>query len=582
VFFGLIVFFSISTYIMNRWFNALTVDKPVIIPLKNLMAQTKIHTGLLIICCIAAILHIRYLFYPILIAGDEALHLTGGLWIYEYIDGNRHKIFQIILWVAITLALFIRIIKSRINESSLFLVRSNLFKKTSIFLFFSFLFLYFFLLKDINYIPASVRYPPVSKFIYFLAYSAFGINHIFPRIIQLVFYLLCAVYLYRTINLFHSKETALLGASIYLFLPVSFAYARLGELESGVICLIVMNSFYFLRYMKENDGRDLLLSAYLIGMGFLYKDPVFLVFPVCFAFLILCQIKNRNLRSLLPLKILFLTPITVLPWMVIEKLFSWRNYTFQMSNFTSLNGKMFTYPLLLSENLSEPVFIALVLSVIYICIFKRNMLTVFFGLLFIVYYFFIVSDIGYLSPRFSMAFYPTIVVFLSLFISRIIQAIKWKHAFTLSFIVLTMYLIAISAASPLNERFLTIENKKLQYFPSEDAMRWVKENVKEEEKIMTVRVMSYDFYRVKYGIDKDKIIGFWYEIGDIATPEKLRAFYKKNKASYIMFPYSPEHLYSQAFPILQYLKDNREREFMEVAKFNLNDNFIYIYKVKEI
>ena len=578
VFFGLIVFIFISAYIMNRWVCAITVDKPVIILPRDMMAQIKIHTWLLIICCISVILHIRSLFYPILIAGDEAFHLQGGLLIYDYIDVSWHKMFQAILWVVITLALIIRIIKGRLNISFSGITRSNWIKNISIFLFFSFLVFYFFLLKNINYIPAFTRYPPVSKLIYLLAYSAFGINHVIPRIIQLIFYLLCAVYLYRTINLFDTKEAALLGASIYLFLPIPFLYARLGELESGVICLIAINSFYFLRYIKDRDNRDLLLSAYLIGIGYLYKEPVFLIFPVCFAFLIFYKVKN-HLRSFLPMKILLLAPITVIPWMIIAKLFNWRNYTFQLSNLTSLNGKVFTYPLLLSENLSEPVFITLVLSAIYTCIFKRNMLTVFLGLLFIVYYFFIVSDIGYLSPRFSMAFYPTIVVFLSLFISRIIQTIKWKNAFKIGFIVLTMYLITISAVSPLNDRFLTIENKKLIYFPSEKAMRWVKENIKAGEKIITIRVMSFNFYRVKYGIDKNRIIGFWYEIGDISTPEKLRAFYKRNKISYIMFTYRPNHIFTESFPILQYLKDNRDNEFMEAAKFNLGDNLIYIYKL---
>jgi hypothetical protein len=567
---------------MNCWFNELTVDKPLIVKTDSWGEQVKNNLWLVIICCIAGILHIYQIFLPILILGDEAMHLQNGLLIYEYIDVSWHKIFQIILWVLIAMALIIRIIKNRLNRSFSDFIRSHLFKNISILLFFVFLVCQFLLLRDINYIPALIRYPPVAKFIYFLAYSAFGINHIYPRIIQLVFYLLCAVYLYRTINLFHTKETALLGASIYLFLPVSFAYAQLGELESGVICLIAINSFYFLRYMKDGDSRDLLLSSFLIGTGYLYKDPVFLVFPVCLAFLIFYQIKNHNLMSFLPLKILFLAPITVIPWMIIEKLFSWRNYTFQMSNLVSLNGKMFTYPALLSANLSEPVFITLVLSAIYICIFRRNMLTVFFGLLFIVYYFFIVSDMGYLSPRFSMAFYPTIIVFLSLFISRIIQTLKWKHTFTLSFITLTVYLITISAVSPLNDRFLIIENKKLKYFPSEEAMRWVKENVKAGEKIITVRVMSSNFYRVKYGIDKNRIVDFWYEFEDISTPEKLRAFYNNNKVSYIMFPYIPEHLYLQNFPMLQYLKDNRDKEFMEVEKFNLDDNFIYIYKVKGI
>ena len=587
VFFGLIIYFCISACLMNRWFNALTVDKPVIVQVTNLGKHIKANLWLVIVCCIAVILHIYPIFFPILILGDETIHLQSGLWIYEYIDTDWHSLFQIAFWVLVGLILLIRKTKvidnllcNRLSNSFPGLTKTNLFKYSVIFLSMVFLIVYFLLLRNMTYLPSLIRYPPVSKFLYFLTYSAFGIDHIFPRIMQLIFYLLCAVYLYRTINLFYEKETALLGASIYLFLPVVFAYARLGELASGTIFFIVVISFYFIRFIKNADNRDLLIVAYLIGIGFLYKKPILLMFIICFIFLIAHKIKKHNLHSLIHLKILSLSLVPIIPWMILSKYFSWRNYSLQLSNFTSLDSKIVTYFSLLSSNLSVIIFILFVLSIFYVCLFKRNTLTLFFGFLFIVYYFFVVSDMGWLSPRFSMLFYPTIIIFLSLFISRIIQNIKWRHAFKLCFVVLTTYLIIISSVSPLNSRFLTIMNKKLHYFPSEEAMKWVKENIKEGEKILTMRIMSANFYRVKYGIDRNRIIAFWYEIKDVSTPEKLRAYYQKNEISYIMFPYSPKYPYPS--DILPYLKDNKDKDYIEVVKFNLDDNFIYIYKLKEI
>ena len=124
-------------------------------------------------------------------------------------------------------------------------------------------------------------------------------------------------------------------------------------------------------------------------------------------------------------------------------------------------------------------------------------------------------------------------------------------------------------------------NKKLHYYPSEKAMKWVDENVGEGEKILTLRIMTVNFYRIKYKIDSSRIINFWYELTEVSTPKKLKTYYESNRASYLMFPYSPKYQYSQHSSILQYLKQNPDKEFMEIAKFNNEENEIYVYKLKE-
>jgi hypothetical protein len=565
---------------MDQWLRDLSIDKPVIGPL-DLSNALRNNLPIVIVCCIAVILHLRPIFLPMLIIGDENIHLYNGLWIYEFIDSNWHSLFQIICWIFICLLAVIRI--KRDSFGNVFLALSNINWKIPALIVLIVLTGYFFLLKDIPYLPSAVRYPPVSKFLYFMTYSAFGIDRVFPRIVQLIFYLLCAVYLYRTINLFHEKETALLGASIYLFLPVSFAYAHLGELIHGTVFFVIAASFYFIRFLKDSDNRDLVITAYLIGIGFLYKKPALLVVIVCFIFLVVHKIKTRELNSSIYLKVLTLSLVPVIPWSIISKYFSWRNYSFYLSNFISPEGKLFQYILLVQSNISEILFILFVLSALYICFFRRNTLTVFFGSVFIVYYFFMVSDMAALSPRFSITFYPTIAVFLSVSCAHIFEKIKWRHALRLCSVVLISYLIVICSVPSLNKKYLHIMDRKLIYYPSEKAMKWVKENVKDGEKILIMRILSSGFYSTKYDIDRDRIMELRYSIEEVDTPEKLIEYYKKHGLAYIMFPSRPELLETAPeFWMLDYLKDNPDNEFAEVMKFSLDDHIVYIYKMREI
>ena len=94
VFSGLVIYFCISAGLMNRWFNAAGVEKPVIIHVRNWGEHIRNNSWLTIVCIIAAVLHIYPIFFPILIMGDETIHLQGGLLIYDYIDVGWHKIFQ--------------------------------------------------------------------------------------------------------------------------------------------------------------------------------------------------------------------------------------------------------------------------------------------------------------------------------------------------------------------------------------------------------------------------------------------------------------------------------------------------------
>jgi hypothetical protein len=308
------------------------------------------------------------------------------------------------------------------------------------------------------------------------------------------------------------------------------------------------------------------------------------MFFVCTIYLIARSIINWNLNLKNHLKVMLISLVAIIPWMIIAKFYNWRNYKIIWSNFRPFEGKVFSFFLHMPLDISWILFVFFLLSVVFILIFKRNTLSLYFGLLFIAYYFFLALDIGNYSPRLAMSYYPVIAVYLSLFLCGIIDLLKWKHSFKIIYLMLSIYLISICTVPSINAQFLSsVEFTKLKYFPSHDAMRWVKENVKDGEKILTLRIMSSDFYRVKYGIDKNRIVSFWYEIDKISTTDKLKAFCREHHISYIMFPYHPGYIkeFSPALNISEDLKSNQDKEFMEIAKYNCDDKYIYIYILKD-
>ena len=572
---------------MNRWFDLLTVDKPFIVPARGIADHVKDNLLLVIICTVAGLLHIYPLFQPILIIGDETQHLQAGLWMYQHIDDSWHILFQIVFWLLLVAGLIF--LKVKKTDDGLLSRFDGLWggkagsKSKSVYIvsFILFLVIYFLLLRNITYGPQFIRYPHLIKLLYQFAYYAFGITHVGPRVLQLVFYLLAAVYIYRTISLYSSRETAIIGASISLFLPVVFVYAKFAEVGCGTVFFIVLISFHFLRFIKEGDARDLLLTSFLIGTGFMYKRSVFVMFFICAFYLVVRSILNRDVNYKNNLKVMLISLVPIIPWMIIGKFYSWRNYKIIWSNFIPFEGKVYSFFMNMPLDISWLFFVLFLISLVYFLCVKRNELSLFFALLFVTYYFFLALDVANYSPRLAMTYYPAIVVYLALLLHDVIDNIRWKHSFKVIYIALSIYLVSICTVPSLNAQYLSsVEFLKLKYFPSDVAMKWVKDHVNKGEKVLTIRIMSSDFYRVKYGIDMNRIVGMWYMIDEVSTPEKLRAFSREHNLSYIMFPYNPDYIKSSSkLNILEFLKNNPYSEFEEIERFNIENNYIYIYKL---
>jgi hypothetical protein len=187
--------------------------------------------------------------------------------------------------------------------------------------------------------------------------------------------------------------------------------------------------------------------------------------------------------------------------------------------------------------------------------------------------------------RFSLAFYPSIAVFTAQLISFLKRKLIPVFLFKILLLVLIAYLALISTfihPSSLKAKFVTYKNTDLRYFPTAEAMEWVKLNIKNDDKILILHIPPALFYRDKYKIERHKIIDMWYSLDAISTPNELSAFCKIKNISYIMFPHGPAHLIPHNKEILEYIKENRYNKFEKVTHFNTDGNYINIYKLKGI
>jgi hypothetical protein len=591
VFLGLLAYFSISLYILSYTLQDLNIDKSFIDENVDYRRYLKHNSALLIICGIAIVLHLYPISFPILVGGDEATHLQGGLGIYTFFDKLWSKHIDIpiqyISWLVVAIMSILlakrnsrKYFKNRIACLIAGIKNNKFWRFFSPFSVFLLLAVFFYILRDLPYRDAFTRFPPVAKLLYLTSYFFLGITHTGPRFLQVLFSVLGTIYLYRAIDLFRDKETALLGAGIYLFSPIIFCFANLAEVACGTIFFVILISFHFLRFIKNNEDNDLILTSFFIGLGFLYKRSIFLMLFVCIGYLILSNFKNRNSNLGLNIKVLLISLAPIIPWLIIGKIYAWRKYEIIWSNLLS-HDTLLSYMSMIPSQISWVVFIIFLISIIFAVVKKRDDLTFYFGFLFIAYYLFYTADLWTEIHRFSMVFYPVIAVFVAQLIASIVRKIRWKHSFKLASGILLLYLILICTVwqvPPLYARFVTYKNIESRYFPCDKAMLWVKDNVKDGEKVLVIRVTPAAFYRDKYGIDREKIIEG--SLRDYSSTSELLAYCRANKVTHLMISNGPADKANMKWETIKYLKDNNAVN--EEADFNLDGNHIYVFKILTI
>lgn len=600
--FGYLTYFFIAASLLNLYFKTLFVVKPLISYSTNWSEHVKNNLWLALICCITVVLHIFYYSPPLLGSASYSL------WIYNFINTHWNKMInfpiQYPVWISFFILIFTLRHKKTVNFlSNLSASGYSLYKSSHVvkLIFIVFITGLFILYTKIipsysfwDHIAYVAGEAPVGTVLHLIIYLLFGTGNILiaPVVVQFSFYILSGILLYMTIKLFCEKETALLGASIYLFSPIIFTYATLGHLQSGVIFFIVVTSYFFLKFIRDGNNRDLILTAYFMSLGSLYKREIILMFFICCIYLTVYKILQKDFsfkRHMSYIKILSLSLISFLPCYFIGT----RGADGMVLSHLTSAGSLLSYLFMVPTQLSWPVFLLFLVSFIFAAVTKKNHLSMFFGIVFVLYYALYTSLAQQTVHRYSMAFYPAISFFLAQFIYGISKKVRWKYSFNLLFAVLIIYLTVLcviprSATRLVTFKYTDFEN---QIFPAEEAMEWILNHTNQDERVLILyksvmeaikNLPSDRFYSIPTG-----------EVGNLFPSSDINEFRqhlirhcKKMNISYIMFPVGEAHIgyplnKNRQMAIRKFLEKDKYDDFILTAKFNTADNYIYIYKLRD-
>jgi len=198
---------------------------------------------------------------------------------------------------------------------------------------------------------------------------------------------------------------------------------------------------------------------------------------------------------------------------------------------------------------------------------------------------------GVASQRYSMAFYPAIAVLLAQLIRTIARRFGGSYVFRLFFLTLSVYLVFLCIVPRASTNLITFKYKDFesQIYPMEKAVDWVRSATTDEKILFLSMPRYFKFYIERIYPYRDKmsherfVYYFHSSVKGLIYPlQNLKKFCYAENVTYIMFPFGPNNIAPDvgASDEVKYLEEIRDDAFKEVARFNYEDNFIVVYKLK--
>lgn len=427
------------------------------------------------------------------------------------------------------------------------------------------------------------RYPPLGKILYCAWYSLVGVSEFSVRLVSLIFCYTAAFYLYRLVKLFKDKETALIASVIFVFLPIVFHYSHTVYLESGVTFFVIAASFYFMRYMLQYRFNDLVLTSFLIGTGFLYKDSVL---PVWLAIVMTASISKKvSFKTILCMSWFSLVPI--IPWLIIQRLFPQRVYTFVPANFLSLDIIATQFKIAFSA-LTPVVCIVGLLGLTFLLIRKRDLFAVYIGVWFSVYYLLVTGEQFYYLARFMLLAYPVWAIGGAVFLGRLgkIHARLTGIAFALLIIYL-MVINCIARMSPLEFKFLNIQaydpTVETIYLPYGKLTSYIKKHIPVGSKILAPMKCEPSHFYLTLNQMTDKYVWErkqWLTFED-QTIKNLYQLCQQNGFKYLVIPETTKKWLNTIIRPELVKMVNEDPRFVPIKRCALGKNALVLYQIIE-
>ncbi|MBL7200996.1 MAG: glycosyltransferase family 39 protein [Anaerolineae bacterium] len=114
---------------------------------------------------------------------------------------------------------------------------------------------------------------PLHEALIALLYRLFGVDHLWARLVTLVFFAGSLVYLYRIVALTASRRLAWLTSLVYAALPLSLFYSRAIHIDFGAVFFAHAMLYHFMRGYERGRPAHIVLGAAMGSLGFAAKAP---------------------------------------------------------------------------------------------------------------------------------------------------------------------------------------------------------------------------------------------------------------------------------------------------------------------
>jgi len=601
------VFFLVNGWLFNKW-NTPYLENPLFKTTGNRLASVNHEKRILItVLFIFVLIQVYPMLMPIRTRGDEGYHANNGLEILKmmnimtrrFLPIDFHWLFKLL--TVLVLAIFVIFKRRKIKLGISYLIEKYKYLFTAVLVIF-FLF-HFIVVIRYPYHLRLHRFPPLSKIIHSFIYLLFFPIEFFVRLPQLIFMVLAACLLFKTVSLFRSKSEALFTALTFLCLPLVIYFANDGELEAGVLFFIILVSYFFLRHLKFGTHKDFILTIFSLGLGFLYKRPLLILIPVIWIFLFLNKyIKFDSWfkeKFLYYLKFTWIGCVFIIPWLVMTNYLPLRKYDLSLKNWLDIKTALI-YLGGLPKNMGLLMTIILAVSIIYCFVKRRDWLFKYFFFLFLIIYIFITSDsflykYSYLESRFASYFSPSLAVILSIVIFDLLYKIR-KKSIRIMFTVFLFGLLFIHS-SIISPRFTGIDSKivtfykiKSRYVPYDKALSFVGKKFPHQTRIHVVMgTTPVNFYAYKYNAldqryklkaEENFDITMWIDPED-QNLENLHEYCLEKQIDYIIFPSKKWVIGYLNQALIDGLTASREAKnrFRLIKEFEFGGNRVYVSKV---
>jgi 4-amino-4-deoxy-L-arabinose transferase-like glycosyltransferase len=170
----------------------------------------------------------------------------------------------------------------------------------------------------------------VTSYLTAILYYFFGTAEWVGRIVPILFSILSTIFLYRLVKFHVDERLALFTAFAYSVLPLHVFFTRVPMPESVMLFLSIGSLFYFSRYIRDNERKDLILAICFTCLAYVSKPAALhLIIPMAFAAGMRYRMKIIYKKDIWAFFIIT-TAIGVAYWVGMHRLADVRMFTYEV------------------------------------------------------------------------------------------------------------------------------------------------------------------------------------------------------------------------------------------------------------